>query len=675
MRIQIPLTAGLLSLLLAFAACAQSAPENPDRYFKIQVVDQQTGRGVPMVELRTVNQILYVTDSAGVVAFEEPGLMNQNVFFEARSHGYEYPADGFNMRGFRADVKPGGSMTVKIKRINVAERLYRVTGEGIYCDTARLGEEPPTARPVSNGGVMGQDSVLTTIYKGKLFWIWGDTARASYPLGNFKASGAVSLLPGHGGLDPDRGVDLDYFVGPDGFCRPMAPIEGPGAVWLVGLMTLRENDHETMVCHYARVKGVGEILERGLAVWNEEKQIFEKHAEIPCDTPLPPLAHPFRVGIDGQQWFYFASPYPVTRVKARLKDVLDPTHYEAFTCLKPGVQKQGEESFERNARGELVWAWKPNTAPVERQTSIGDPKKSGQPRYEPKAPETIYHLRDVETGKPVIAHGGSVYFNAHRQKWIMIFVEVMGRSMLGEIWCAEANTPVGPWVYARRVVTHDNYSFYNPKQHPYFDQQGGRMIYFEGTYTEFISGAKTRTPRYDYNQIMYRLDLDDPRMFLPEPVYQWRGKDGGAHCRVQNGLDEAPPADAVVRFYALAPGRADSSSLPVDAAPGEEGTTGQPRPFSLSVGKPATASGEKTQFRAAPLRAADQSDRPANRALIPLFAYHDREAGQTIYAPEEAAPRGEEGQWRRDAKPLCLVWQSPRIDPPREPNARPANRD
>jgi hypothetical protein len=40
------------------------------------------------------------------------------------------------------------------------------------------------------------------------------------------------------------------------------------------------------------------------------------------------------------------------------------------------------------------------------------------------------------------------------------------------------------------------------------------VIYFEGTYNELISGAKQATPRYDYNQIMYRLDLDDPRLKL-----------------------------------------------------------------------------------------------------------------------------------------------------------------
>ena len=94
----------------------------------------------------------------------------------------------------------------------------------------------------------------------------------------------------------------------------------------------------------------------------------------------------------------------------------------------------------------------------------------------------------------------------------MIGLEAFGSSLLGEIWYAEASQLMGPWVAARKIVTHEKYSFYNPKQHPFFDQDGGRVIFFEGTYTSAFSGNDDRTPRYDYNQIMYKLDLSDPRL-------------------------------------------------------------------------------------------------------------------------------------------------------------------
>lgn len=67
--------------------------------FMIKVVDAETGRGIPHVQLKTTNSVLYYTDSAGIVAFDEPGLMDQTVFFHISSDGYDIPADMFGNRG------------------------------------------------------------------------------------------------------------------------------------------------------------------------------------------------------------------------------------------------------------------------------------------------------------------------------------------------------------------------------------------------------------------------------------------------------------------------------------------------------------------------------------------------------------------------------------------------
>src|SRR3954471_13681160 len=75
------------SIFLCFIALIDAC-NGASAYKEIQVVDDQTGRGVPLVELETVNHLRYMTDSAGRVAFFEPGLMNQAVFFYVRSHGY-----------------------------------------------------------------------------------------------------------------------------------------------------------------------------------------------------------------------------------------------------------------------------------------------------------------------------------------------------------------------------------------------------------------------------------------------------------------------------------------------------------------------------------------------------------------------------------------------------------
>ena len=58
-------------------------------YFKITVVDEETGRGVPLVEMKTTNSIRYYSENNGIIAFYEPGLMDQEVYFYIKSHGSE----------------------------------------------------------------------------------------------------------------------------------------------------------------------------------------------------------------------------------------------------------------------------------------------------------------------------------------------------------------------------------------------------------------------------------------------------------------------------------------------------------------------------------------------------------------------------------------------------------
>src|SRR5437870_1633686 len=192
----------MLTLTTCFFMLLPGVDPQQGKYFRILVVDEQTGRGVPLVELRTVNHIRCYTDSNGVVAFHEPGLMGETVFFHVQSHGYEFPKDGFGFRGKALEVKEGGTATLKIERRNVAERLYRATGGGIYRDSVLVGRATPLKEPALNGQVLGSDSVVNAVYHGKVYWFWGDTNRPSYPLGNFHVPGGTSEMPANGGLDP-----------------------------------------------------------------------------------------------------------------------------------------------------------------------------------------------------------------------------------------------------------------------------------------------------------------------------------------------------------------------------------------------------------------------------------------------------------------------------------------
>ena len=211
-------------IVLALFLASPCALAEPSSYFAIEVVDEQTGRGVPMVELQATYGTRYYTDSAGLVAFYEPGLMGKRIFFAVSAHGYEFAKDGFGIRGVALEVKPGGTAKLKIKRRNIAERLYRITGAGIYRDSVLLGREPPIAEPLLNAEVTGQDSILTALYRDKVFWFYGDTGRLSYALGNFAMSGATSEPPEK--IDPNVGINLRYFVAKDGFSRADGPYEG-----------------------------------------------------------------------------------------------------------------------------------------------------------------------------------------------------------------------------------------------------------------------------------------------------------------------------------------------------------------------------------------------------------------------------------------------------------------
>ena len=507
------------ALLLATLGGRAAVPTpDPSIYFGIQVVDEQTGRGAPMVELRTTSNISYYTDSGGWIAFYEPGLMNRTVWFGITSHGYEFPRDGFGSTGVKLETKSGTTTRLKIKRLNVAERLYRITGQGIYRDTVLLGRKPPISEPLLNAEVTGQDGILTAIYRGKLYWLYGDTSRASYALGNFSMSGATTDLPEK--LDPSVGFDLRYFTGADGFARAMAPVKGEGVVWLAGLVVIPdESGRERMLAFYQRRRGLGEVLENGFVVYNDENDRFEKLKVLPLNPAIIPQGYPFRVTDKaGGQYVYFTAPYPALRVKADWKSYLDLAAYESFTCLKPGTRygNKNQAQLERDAAGKLVWAWKRDTPPMnpkEQQELVAAGKM--------KREESPFRLQDSESGKPVWLSNCSCFYNNYRKRYVMIASEVMGATVLGEVWYSEAERPEGPWVQARKIITHANkpgdaHDFYNPTQHPFFDQDGGRVIYLEGSYVNTFSGNPHPTPYYEYNQIMYRLDLADPRLKLSE---------------------------------------------------------------------------------------------------------------------------------------------------------------
>lgn len=503
-----------LAAFLLFCGCAffvrPARADDSSAYFGIRAVDDQTARGVPLVELETVNHLRWVTDSGGWIAICEPGLMGQHVFFFVRSHGYEFPKDGFGFAGIRLHVAPGKKTTIKIRRVNLAERLYRITGEGIYRDSVLLAEPAPLAEPLGSGMVAGQDSAFAELYQGRIMWFWGDTSRMSYPLGHFWMASAVSKLPDQGGLDPGEGANLHYFTDEEGFSRPVARLGVKrGMIWADGFLVLPDQTgRERLVCHYAHMESLDKMLDHGLAVFNDENSEFErlKTLEMKDHLLFPGQAHPIRYRDGDVDYIYLGEVFPNVRVRADWEHYLEPAAYEVFTCIDDAGDS-ADTAVLRGADGQVRYEWrrrgKPINGAMEKQLIAAGRLNADQSHFLPA---------DVDSGEPVLMHRGSVRWNAYRQCWILIAVQIGGSSNLGEIWYSEAPKPTGPWRRAKKIVTHDRYSFYNPVHHPFFDQDGGRVIYFEGTYTCTFSGNPVATPRYDYNQIMYRLDLSDPRL-------------------------------------------------------------------------------------------------------------------------------------------------------------------
>jgi hypothetical protein len=496
------LVAALWGLMIAFAMGGEEG-----KYFGVQVVDAETGRGVPLVELETIEHSRFVTDNAGWIAIDESAWMGREVFFFVRSHGYAFPKDGFGFEGTALRVRAGDRVRLTIQRRNRAERVARLTGAGLLRDS-RLLEGGDAVSSAPRADVVGCDSVLNAIYRDKLFWFWGDTSRPHHPLGgSFHMTGATMPLgstPNSLGLDPMSSAE--YFVDDRGAARAVAAMPGSGPTWLTGVTVVpNAQGHDEMVASYVKIRNGLESYRWGFLRWDDSVDSFREVRSMETRPTLfaEPQSHAFVHTHEGVSHVYFCNPTPFLRVAATAESYAQPDEYEGYTCLMDGT-RFSQRRLDRDSDGVLQYRWRRNTPPLT-QSEIAEGIRDGSL----KQSDVCNRLRDQVSQRELHAHFGSVAWNAHRQSWIMIFTELGGESsMLGEVYLAESKALEGPWTTAIQVLTHDRYSFYNPKLHPYFDEQEGRIIHFEGTYTHTFSGNDSPTPRYDYNQVLYRLDLD-----------------------------------------------------------------------------------------------------------------------------------------------------------------------
>jgi hypothetical protein len=449
-------TGALLVVLAAFRASAAEP-------CRVEVVDKQNGWPVPLVQLRTTHSTVFVTDNAGVIALDTPELMGREVWFDVLGHGYEVKKDGFGMRGVRLKPEPGKTLRVELKRVNIAKRLGRSTGAGLFAESQKLGRELDWHD--NHIDVFGCDSVQNAAHRGKLFWAWGDTTLPHYPLGVFDMTSATTAIQPLSSFEPPLRLKFDYFRDKAGKPRGVAKMPGSGPTWVSAYVSLPDKTGAARLCGtYIKVRNHLEAYESGLCVWNDDKEEFEPlrvlwtKSEKAPKQPAAPDGHPaFWKDAQGKQWVLFGNPLPALRCPATFEAWQDSSQWEVLA-----------------------------------------PQKS---------------LASAQDDKPVKLHTGSIAWNAFRQRWVTVFMESYGKpSTFGELWYAEADAPLGPWGKAVKVLTHDNYTFYNPRLHPEFTPANSPILIFEGTYTAEFADRPRPTPRYNYNQMLYRLDLDDPAL-------------------------------------------------------------------------------------------------------------------------------------------------------------------
>lgn len=421
-------------------------------------MDAANGWPVPLVGLRTTHDVCFYSDNAGVIAFDLPELMDQEIWLTVEGHGYSVPKDGFGYRGVRLVPRSGETITIEVQRQLPAKRLGRITGAGLYAESQKLGLETNWKEQ----GILGCDSVQNAMHNGRLYWGWGDTVLAGYPLGRFHMIGAVTQKRPLESFEPPIRLRYDYFRDTDNAVRNVAKISGDGPTWLNGYVSLpdHEGSHH-LVATYSKIKPPLDVYEIGQCVWTESTSQFKRSKVLwtatkaePNPTTVPHGHAMIWKDSNHESWALFGDPFPSIKFPATYEGWSDPETWEQLE-----VQK---------------------AVPV------------------------------LHSNLSVEPHRGAIAWNAYRNKWVTIFTQMNGKSStLGELWYAEASSPFGPWKDAIHVVTHNEYSFYNPQLHPEFTPDDSPILLFEATYTKTFSKTKKSTPRHNYNQVLYRLDLND----------------------------------------------------------------------------------------------------------------------------------------------------------------------
>ena len=367
----------LFALCLALAADAAGV-------FRIDIIDVVTGRGVPMVRVKGANVWRY-SDSAGIVAWDDLLDTNLTIAFEVLTDGYSL-ANGSSYVALTPTS--GGTGQIMLDRAQPAQRRYRLTGEGIYADSIAVGAQSPIDDPlISSVGVTGQDTLKFASYKGRRYWMFGDTDCTALPtncgkyLPGWEATAGVFSVGASSSIDETNPPSLEYFERVSEGLRipaqiaPVAPTSWNGQpcnTWMGALHSFVDLDsgEEMMFAPYVKpCDGINSSTgKQGLMQWNDETMQFEKVASFwsPTDACLPGEQCPMSSISDGPMavqtigpdadpdYQYFGFPFATYRVLKKFSAVTNQSAWESYSPLLSG------SDMTNPVIDPAGWGWKKN---------------------------------------------------------------------------------------------------------------------------------------------------------------------------------------------------------------------------------------------------------------------------------------------------------------------------
>ncbi len=519
-----------------------ATPYGPTQRVDVKVLDDVSGVPLPGAVLtRLDKRSVYVSDNKGMVALHEQDRQNLVTQFKVEAPGYQSIASqGINLT-------PGASeqaIELVPQAEQVAQRLYRMTGVGLERETHLLGTAAPspTDTKLINADVLGQDGPMATLYTKagsteKVFWTFGDTRHPNHDNDNLAGSGATSdKIP----TDLNTSLPLTYYKTDTvpGFARERSVVAKAdfsptinAARWPFGLSTI-DNRLYTWVTIVNTSGTPWTFYPIAVGVFDDATNRFTKLGEIPheSDATNPnfttPGEHSFKVKEGATEYLHSGGfmqrsngvKETLIRVRAA-QDALIPSttfpkgEYEEYTPYK------ADGTVDRPS-GRPIYAWKKQiNDPVLNTGLNADERLVGQMR--------VLGGAGGSTG-PILQHKSTRQFNTYRNRYVNVFNQWGSSSSM---YYSEADTPVGPWAWGRRIVNQAantnppsrGFDLYNPHLLPFYGQ--GKTLYFAAVFAHAFANTWEPIPRYDYNVVMNRLkltdanDVDDVRTVVPVPVY------------------------------------------------------------------------------------------------------------------------------------------------------------